>query len=116
MSGLIDQIEWRLVIPADPIDVSSTVEEVCGRSHLATVAGTPERLSDHHRIWSRFFGEDCLNPIHQPEGRGVAQPGTRTPLDEPAGSRPVTKSAGIGERAAAAEYGPGRLDVGSRIE
>ena len=113
---LIDHIEWRLLIPSDPVDLRASLQQVLGCTPLATVTGTPERLGDHVRIRVRLPGKEGLDSVQQPEGRCIAQPGTCTSLDESSGRCPVAEPARIGEWAPAAEDGSGRLDVSSRIE
>ena len=114
--GLIDHIEWCLVVPSEPVDVSASLEQVFGRTPLATVACAPKRLSNHLRIWARRLGKERVHSVKQPEGSGIAQPGMRTSLNESPGRCPVAEPARVGERAATAEDCPSRFDVGSRIK
>jgi hypothetical protein len=116
LAGFINEIERRFVVPADPVDLRAAVQEILGRSSLATVACIPERHGDHVPIRARFVSEDSLHSIQQPESSGIAQPRTGTSFDESPGRRPVAKPTCIGERAAAAEHSALGLDVSSRIE
>jgi hypothetical protein len=116
LSGLIDQIQRRLVVPSNPVDVRATLEHVLGRIQLAAVARAPERLSDHLGIWTWFLGEDRLNSIPQPQSSCIAQSRTRASIDEPPSGRPVTEPARIRQWTTAAEHRPRRLHIGSHIE
>jgi hypothetical protein len=116
LSGLIDQIQRRLVVPSNPVDVRATLEQVLGRVQPTALAGTPERLSDHLRTWFWPLAEKGLNSIQQAKCSRIAQPSVRASLDEPLCRCPVTESAGIRQWTTAAEHRPRRLHVGSRIE
>ena len=113
---LIDHIQWGLLVPSDPVEVRASLQQVRGRIPLTAVAGTPEGLGDHLRIWSRSFGEDSFDSVQQPEGGSFTQPGTRPSLDESPGRCPIAESTGVGQRAPATEDSSSRLDVGSGID
>src|SRR5215207_7197236 len=48
---LIDHIQWGLLVPSDPVEVRASLQQVRGRVPLVAVAGIPEGLSDHLRIF-----------------------------------------------------------------
>jgi hypothetical protein len=92
----IDHIQWRLLVPSDPVQVRASRQQIHGCTPLTTMAGTPEGLSDHLRIWARSFGKDSLDSVQQPEGSSLAQSGTRPPLDKSPGRCPVAESTSVG--------------------
>src|SRR5688500_10357674 len=113
---LIDHIEWRLLIPSDPVDLRASLQQILGCTPLATVTGTPKRLCDRARIRFGSLGKEGLDSVQQAEGCCIAQPGMRTSLDESPSRRPVAESACVGEWAPATKDGSGRLDVSPGIE
>src|SRR5688572_26542631 len=88
---LIDHIEWGLLVPSDPVDLSAPRQQVLGCTPLTTVTGAPERHSDHVRIRVGPFGKEGLDAVRQAEGCCIAQSGVRTSLEESPGRRPVTE-------------------------
>src|SRR5829696_5482380 len=99
---LIYHIEWRLLVPSDPVDLRAPRQQVLSSTPLTTVAGAPERHSDHVRIRAGPVGKEGIDAVQQAEGCCIAQSGVRTSLDESPGRHPVAEPTRVRKRAPAA--------------
>jgi hypothetical protein len=92
----VDHIQCSLVVPSDPVEVCASLQQVLRCIPLTTMAGTPEGLGDQLKIWARSFSKGSLDPVQQPEGSSLAQPGARPSLDQSSGRCPIAESTSVG--------------------